>query len=109
MNFETIKEAFIKHYEGDLQSFIELFSENLHCESIHKSSMGNKVKNYDEFVSMVKDVKWVSQPIIQCVLETPNTVVKTVDGFDPNFTYLEIDHIQDGKICLLYTSDAADE
>ena len=31
-------------------------------------------------------------------IETPNTVVKTVDGFDPNFTYLEIDHIKDGKI-----------
>ena len=47
MNFETIKDAFIKHYEGDLQSFIELFSKDLHCESIHKSSMGTKVKNYD--------------------------------------------------------------
>jgi len=98
MNFETIKNAFIKHYEGNLQSFIELFSEDLHCESIHKSCMGNKVKNYDEFVNMVKDVKWVSEPVIQCLLETPNTVVKTVDGFDSNFTYLEIDHIQDGKI-----------
>ena len=98
MNFKTIKDAFIKHYEGDLQSFIELFSEDLHCESIHKSSMGNKVKNYDEFVNMVKDVEWASEPIIQCLLETPNIVVKTVDGFDPNFTYLEIDHIQDGKI-----------
>ena len=98
MNFETIKEAFTKHYEGDLKSFIEFFSEDLHCESIHKSSMGSKVKNYIEFVNMVKHVKWASEPIIQCLLETPNTIIKTVDGFYPNFTYLEIDHIQDGKI-----------
>ena len=47
---------------------------------------------------MIKDVKWASEHVIKCLLETPNVVVKTFDGVDPNFTYLEIDHIQDGKI-----------
>ncbi len=98
MNYEIIKDAFIKFYGGDLQPFFKLFSEDLHCESIHKSSMGNKVKNYDEFVNMINDVKWASEPVIKCLLETPDVVVKTVEGVDPNFTYLEIDHIQDGKI-----------
>ena len=98
MNYEIIKDAFIKHYEGDLQSFFELFSEDLHCESIHKSSTGNKVKNYGEFVNMIKNVKWASEPAIKCLLETSEVGVKTVEGVDPKFTYLEINHIQDGKI-----------
>ena len=47
---------------------------------------------------MIKYVKCSGEPVIKCLWETTNVVVKTVDVVESNFTYLEIDHIQDGKI-----------
>ena len=100
MSFDKVKQATVELFNSNIEPFKEIVSKDIHCESIHKSSSGSSVKNYDEMMEMVKDAKsnWTGEHEIKCLIDTPEVVVKTVNGFDPNFTYLEIDHLKDGKI-----------
>ena len=100
MSYKKIEEEFIELFKSNIEPFKDIVSKDVHCESIHKSSAGNNVKNYDEMMKMVNNAMadWNTEPEIKCLIDTPEIVVKTVKGFDPNFTYLEIDQLKDGKI-----------
>ena len=100
MSFNKIKQATVELFNSNINPFKEIVSKDVHCESIHKSSSGSSVKNYDEMMQMVEDAmsNWTGEHEIKCLIDTPEVVVKTVNGFDPNFTYLDIDHLQAGKI-----------
>ena len=100
MSYKKIEEAFIELFKSNIEPFKDMVSKDVHCESIHKSSVGSNVKNYDEMMEMVNNAMadWNTEPEIKCLIDTPEIVVKTVKGFDPNFTYLEIDQLKDGKI-----------
>jgi hypothetical protein len=100
MSYKKIEEATKALFKSDLEPFKDMVSKEVHCESIHKSSFGRDIKNYDLMMEMVEDAmtSWNTEPEINCLIDTPEVVVKTVKGFDPNFTYLEIDQLKDGKI-----------
>ena len=100
MSYKKIEEAFIELFKSNIEPFKDMVSKEVHCESIHESSFGSNIKNYDEMMEMVNNAMadWNTEPEIKCLIDTPEIVVKTVKGFDPNFTYLEIDQLKDGKI-----------
>ncbi len=100
MSFDKVKQVTVELFNSNIEPFKEIVSKDVHCESIHKSSFGSSVKNYDEMMEMVEDAmsNWTGEHEIKCLIDTPEVVVKTVNGFDPDFTYLEIDYLKDGKI-----------
>ena len=100
MSYSKIEEATKEFFKSNIEPFKDIVSKEVHCEAIHKSSFGGSIKNYDEMMEMIKDAmtSWNTEPEIKCLIDTPEVVVKTVKGFDPNFTYLEIDQLKDGKI-----------
>ena len=100
MSFSKIEKSIKELFKSNIKPFKEMLSKDIHCEAIHKSSFGRSVKNYDETIEMVKDAmaNWTGEPEIKCLIDTPEVVVKSVNGFHPDFTYLEIDQLKDGKI-----------
>ena len=99
MNFDAVKKAIEAMMDGDSAPFIALCSKDIYWESIHKSSVGGKVKNHAEVVLMLGGLKWAHDPQVTCLIDTAEVIAFThLHESDPTTTYLCNAHIQNGKI-----------
>ena len=102
MTFEDVKNALEDLFDGKAETWRDLCTDDVHFESIHKSSSGNSVKNKEEMYAMHLEVGECDADV-RCLVET-ETVISVTHAVpeSDDLIYINVCHIEGGKIKACY-------
>ena len=105
MTFEDIKNALEDLFDGTPETWRDLCADDVHCESIHRSSVGESVKNKVEMYEMLKGVQHLDAEAldVRCLVDTDAVIAVTHRHEEnENMVVMNVSHIEDGKITAFY-------
>ena len=105
MSFEDIKNALEDLFNGKAETWRDLSADDIHFESIHRSSVGESVKNKEEMYEAMKGVQHLDAEAldVRCLIETDAVIAVTHRHEEnENMVVMVVSHIENDQIKACY-------